>query len=94
MSPLALCRMRVNVVRLIVAFGLMSFGLMSFGLMSHSAICRSVRLNVVLVNVVRHTVGVSKTLATVSLTVFKLNNSQVNLIVSDLKYFVVVWQFM
>ena len=45
--------MRVNVVWLNVAFGLMS----------HSAICRIqlyvVRLNVVRLNVVRHTVGVS-----------------------------------
>ena len=43
MLPLALCRIRVNVVWLNVAFGvmtfdeLMSFGLMSFGLMLHSA---------------------------------------------------------
>ena len=41
MSPSALCRIWVNVVRLNVAFGVMSFGLMLFGLISHSAICRS-----------------------------------------------------
>ena len=42
MSPSALYRIRVNVVRLNVAFGLMSLWLMSFGLKSHSAICHSV----------------------------------------------------